>query len=342
MKATIKDVAREAKVSTATVSFVVNGIDKVKKNTKERVLLAIQKLNYVPDQAARTMIKKKTKTVGLIVPLLTNEYWAELAEHIQEELILRGYTLMICTAGMKSAELTINSLLERNVDGVILGGRIVSDPEDHYIQMFMERRIPLVSIAPIHKDVTSVWGDNLNSSREVVEHLIQQGHMKIAYIGCISTGIGRELGYRNALAIAEIPIDEALVRNGKSEEVHNFSQYGYRTMKQLVADKCEFTALFGANDLIAIGAIKALQESGLQVPHDVAVAGFDDIAMAALYSPAITTVKQPIGEMAGSVVAALIEQIEQPDGQAIARKITFPMTVVVRESSISPKGGYKN
>jgi DNA-binding LacI/PurR family transcriptional regulator len=333
---TIKDVAREANVSIATVSRVINGKDRVKKETREKILRAIEKLNFVPDQAARTMISKKTRTVGMVVPLLSNEYWAQLAEIIQRKLLKNGYTLLISTINFENEnDLTfLDTFLERKVDGVIIGSFLKELKEDYekYFKMFSDQGIPLVSFVPLNNNITSVWGDNLTSSMEAVEHLIRLGHTKIAYIGAATTGIDRELGYRNALMLNHIAVDEGLIISGRHEYVHHFSQYGYENAKKLVLDREKFSALFCANDLIAIGAIKAFDELGLRVPADIAVVGFDDITIAGLYRPALTTVKQPIEDMANAAVEILLEQIENPSMNYTQKKITFPMKLVVRES----------
>ncbi|WP_141335516.1 LacI family DNA-binding transcriptional regulator [Paenibacillus sp. tmac-D7] len=333
---TIKDVAKEANVSIATVSRVINGKDKVKKETREKIQRAIEKLNYVPDQAARTMKINRTRTIGMVVPLLSNEYWAKLAEIIQRALIKKGYTLIISTTNYEreSDNPCLTTLLERKVDGLIIGTLFKGEEaeKEKYIQMFIDQRIPLVSFSHINNNITSISGDNLRSSMEAVEYLIRLGHQKIAFIGSISTGMDRELGYRNALMLNDIAVDETLILSDKHEHVYFFSQYGYQCAKELVLSNKEFDAIFCSNDLIAIGAIKALEEMGLDVPSDKVVVGFDDIDMAGLYRPALTTVKQPIEEMANAAIDVLIEQIENPVENYVQKKIIFPMQLMIRES----------
>ncbi|MFF2094143.1 LacI family DNA-binding transcriptional regulator [Paenibacillus sp. NPDC058174] len=336
MKATIKDVAREAKVSIATVSNVINGKDIVKKETREKVTRVIEKLNYVPDQAARTMIRKKTNTIGMVVPSLSNEFWGSLAGNIQRQLLNFGYTLLILTteSDPKVEQISLNTLKERNVDGVIIASLgLGSKADKRYVEALLEWGIPLVSFHPYEKKLTTVWGDYMASSMEVVDHLISLGHTKIAYIGSYLSGIERELGYRNSLMLNRIPVDERLMISGQEEKFEFFSQYGYDCAKKLCKDNVEFTAIFCSNDLIAIGAIKAFEDLGMHVPADKAVVGFDDINMASLYRPALTTVRQPITEMASSAVTILIEQIEKPDTDHFAKTVTFPMKLIIRESS---------
>ncbi|MDF2815109.1 MAG: LacI family transcriptional regulator [Paenibacillus sp.] len=329
---TIKDVAREANVSIATVSRVINGKDKVKKETREKIQRAIANLNYTPDQTARSMIVKKTRTIGMIVPLLTNEYWAALAEMIQSALLKRGYTLIIGTSHDEPYS-SLTAFLERRVDGLIIGGLFNLDEAEQALGMFREQGIPMVSFDSRVALVTSVNGDNLSSAMEATEHLIGLGHRCIAYIGSVSTSLERELGYRNAMLLNRIEVDEEIVISGRTASVHNFSQYGYQCVKQLMESGRAFTALFCSNDLIAIGAIKAFEEYGIEVPRDKAVVGFDDISLASLYRPALTTIKQPIEDMVEAVVDLIFEQIENPDKIFAHKKVTFPMKLIIRESS---------
>lgn len=336
IKTTIKDVAREANVSIATVSRVINGKDRVKKETREKIQQAIDKLNYVPDHTARTMINKKTRTIGMVVPVLSNEYWAKLAEIIQRKLLKKGYTLIVTTSynERESDNPCLSTLLERKVDGLFIGSltKDVEEENSKYLEMFIDQGIPTVSFSPLKNNVTSIAGDHLTSSMEAVEHLIRLGHKKIAFIGSLSTGIDRELGYRNALMLNNIDVDESLIISSRNDHVHHFSQYGYQCARQLVLNKKEFSGLFCSNDLIAIGAIKAFEDLGIDVPADKAVVGFDDIDMAGLYRPALTTVKQPIEEMATAAVDILLEQIEHPSESYVQKKISFPMELIIRQS----------
>jgi len=335
MSYTIKDVAKEANVSIATVSRVINGKDRVKKETREKILKAVEKLNYVPDQAARTMINKRTKTIGMFVPLLSNEYWAIMAEIIQKKLLKKGYTLILSTYNydQENDYSCLDTFLERKVDGLIMGSININLQEDEkYLGKFIQQGIPLVSFNPNYKNITSINGDSMNGCIEAVEHLIKLGHRKIAYIGTKSSSIERELGYRNALMLNGLEIDESIIVSGRQGYINYFSQYGYQSAKQFVLDNREFTALFCSNDLIAIGAIKALVDLGCDVPTDKAVVGVDDINMAGLYRPALTTLKQPIDEMANTAIDILLEQIDNPGKAYSQKKITFPMKLVIRES----------
>lgn len=331
MKVTIKDVAREANVSIATVSRVINGKDKVKKETKLKIEKAIEALNFRPDQAARTMIMKETKTIGLLIPVLANEYWAELSEIIQDALWEKGYTLIIGSDNMNAdkQKAFLNVFDERKVDGIIMG-HIPTRESEEYIENLKKEGTPIVSLLPFSSDIDCVAGDNFQGAMTAVQHLVKLGHSKIAYIGAASTSFEREMGYRNALLMNKYQIDESLIIT-TDEMVRNFSQYGYESAKRIIKEKRKYTAVFCANDLMAIGAIKAFSEFGLKIPEHVAVVGVDNISMAGLYQPSLTTIEQPIKEM-GKAAVELLLQLKNNNSQSTGKKITFPMKLIVRES----------
>ena len=333
---TIKDVAKEANVSIATVSRVINGKDKVKKLTKEKVQTAINKLNYVPDRAARTMKNSKTKTIGMLIPVLTNEYWAEMAEVVQQSLMMQGYTLIISSGSWheENYHAFMTTCIERKIDGLILGARL---PENTIrLDEYAAAGLPIVTVSMRQEKYTSITGDDINCALTGVNYLIGLGHKRIAYIGSATTGLERELGYRNALMLGGLPVDERIVLGGRNEYVDYFSQYGYQCALQLVESRHEFSAIFCSNDLIAIGALKALDEQGIKVPEDVSIIGVDDISMASFYRPSLTTLKQPIRQMAETAVEMILKQIDKLE-ELTAKHIVFPMKLVIRESTAAPR-----
>ncbi|PZE21670.1 LacI family DNA-binding transcriptional regulator [Paenibacillus xerothermodurans] len=335
MKITIKDVATEAGVSIATVSRVLNKKNRVKQETKLRVQQAIHKLNFQPDHTARSMIMKETRTVGLIVPNLSNEYWALLAEVIQDKLWEHGYSLIVCSTN-KSADKEmafVKSFTVRRVDGVVFGSSTLFGSSRHDEQLAnMLKSLPTVSIDPSISGLNSVVGDNLQGATDAVEHLIGLGHRRIAYIGGPTVSKQRELGYRNAMMNHELPVLEELIKRGDDNTIA-FSSFGYHSMLSLLESGEKFTAVFCGNDLIAIGAIRALEDRRIQVPADISVIGYDDINIAALYKPSLTTVRQPMREMGSAAVDMLLELIQCPDGNNVPKKIVYQNQLVQRESS---------
>ncbi len=213
-KITIKEVAKEAGVSIATISRVLNGKDRVKLQTRQKIEEAIRRLDFQPDQTARSMIKKETKTIGLIVPQLSNEYWALLAEVMQEKLWDMGYSLIACSTqnNVEKEQAFLKTLLEKKVDGIIYGSTSFSAEDMSPLQALREREIPVVSMTQRIPGVNCVVGDHLQGAKDAVEHLISLGHQRIAYLGGPHVTHDRELGYLNAMFMHQLAVDDALIK----------------------------------------------------------------------------------------------------------------------------------
>lgn len=333
MKITIREVAKEAGVSIATVSRVLNGKDGIKDSTKTRVENAIHKFKFTPDQTARTMIVNETKSIGLLVPQLSNEYWATLAEVIEEQLWRSGYTLWLCTSSTREDSLekemaVIDLFMQRKVDGIIYS---TSSGENEAFADFAAELsrygIPIVAFDQRIPGLSQIYGDHLHGAMVAVKHLIALGHERIAYIGGPLVSPERELGYRNAHTLHHLAVDERLIFRGEPT-----FDFGHKAMTELLAGEAAFTGLFCGNDMIALGAILALENAGRRVPDDVAVVGYDDILMASLSKPALTTVRQPLKEMGTTIVEQLLKAIESGDNPHQPCHLVFPMSLIVRES----------
>ncbi|MBO7745326.1 LacI family DNA-binding transcriptional regulator [Paenibacillus sp. MWE-103] len=332
MKMTIKEVAKEAGVSISTVSRVLNGRDRVSRHTINRVRAVIEKLQFQPDFVARTMIMKKTSTIGLIVPQLSNEYWALMSEVIQDALWMRGYTTLICSTDNEpdKDEAYLKMCLERRMDGVIYCSSPYCGPEARDgLDAIKEAGVPLVSLDPNIAGVSCVVGDHLQGTLTAVEHLIRAGYARIAYIGGPAVSIEREFGYRKALMMHGYRVDEGLIRLVKGQSFAD----GHEGLRALRSSGLAFDALFCGNDLLAFGAIKAMEEAGIRVPEDVAVVGYDDIFSARLFKPALTTVRQPIPDIGEELVQLLLASLETEPERRTVRKIVLPTELIVRESS---------
>jgi LacI family transcriptional regulator len=335
MKTTIKDVAKIAGVSISTVSRVINGMDRVSNSTIKKVQSAIETLNFYPDHVARTMINKKTQTIGLIVPQLSNEYWALMSEVIQNHLWVNNYTTLICSTDNESDKENayLKMYIERRVDGIIYCASSHLTGNQDQIDMLKRSGIPVVTLDPNVTGISCVTGDHLLGSVNAVEHLIQLGHRNIAYIGGPAVSIEREFGYRKALMMHGLNINEGLILivNGQAPKD------GHRALQELNESGEKFDAVFCGNDMLAFGAIKALEEANLRVPEDVAVVGYDDIQSASLFNPALTTVRQPISDMGKELISLLFQSMEQNVEDRKPRKIVVPTQLIVRESSGSGK-----
>lgn len=334
MKSTIKDVAKAAGVSIATVSRIINKSGSVSHDTRKRVEEVIEKLNFQPDQAARTMVMRVSKYIGLIVPNLTNEYWATLTEVIQKELWAKGYSLLLCISGedkdsSKREKEILKKLFGRKVDGVIYyhppGGSDSS--RKRVLEKYIDLGIPVVTFEQELPFISRVSGDHFHGAKSATDHLISLGHRKIAFIGGTIGIPEREFGYRNALMANGISVNENLIIRTQSS-----FQEGFEATKELIDSKKDFSAIFCWNDLIAFGAIKALESANINVPKDIAVVGYDDITMASLFRPALTTVRQPIYEIGTNIVELLFETIKNQGSNFYPKNVLLQMELIIRES----------
>ncbi|WDM25860.1 catabolite control protein A [Paenibacillus mucilaginosus] len=333
MTVTIYDVAREAGVSMATVSRVVNNNPNVKPQTRKKVFEAIERLGYRPNAVARGLASKKTTTVGVVIPDISNSIFSEVARGIEDIANMYHYNIILCNADKKKEKeiRVINTLLEKQVDGLLFMGGAVT--EDH-IQAFKTSSVPVVLCATADEQrvIPSVDIDHEKAAFDAVNVLLQSGHTKIAMIsGTLqdpANGYARYQGYRKALEAANIPIDEDYVRIGN---------YRYESGMDVTKHFLELderpTAIFAATDEMAIGAIHSLQDSGLRVPEEMSVISVDNIRMASMVRPQLTTVAQPMYDI-GAVAMRLLTKLmnkETKDASELTQVI-LPHEVIHRNS----------
>jgi DNA-binding LacI/PurR family transcriptional regulator len=350
MSKTIRDVAEEAGVSIATVSRVINKTNKVRPETRSRVMKAAKKLHFYPDQGARSMVSRKTKSVGLLVPTLLNEYWASFCESTQRALLREGYSVFLGTldAGTEGyLETLLRSVIERKMDGLIFGaqrpnhtsakaeGGDIPFQDDYLLRRISTTlrhvHLPVISFGQALSGFSSVWGDHHQGGALVAAHLLSLGHENIAYIGgdpyYREEHDPREKGFREVLTSAGITINEKLV-----EYVPFSIENGGIAVQKILDRDARFTALFCWNDLLAAGALGQLLDRGVRVPEDVSVVGFDDISIACALRPALTTVHQPIAAMGQSAADLLLDAM-RTGGEFVPRNVTLAMELVTRRSS---------
>lgn len=302
MTANIVDVARRAGVSTASVSRVLNGNYPVSEDVRRRVLEAVRDLGYVGNAHARALLKSTSGTVGVILHDVSDPYFAEIVRGVQEVAGLEDRLVVICNSLREPGrEITyIEMLRAHRVDAVIMAGGHIMD--DEYVMALREQalqlraqgsRLVLCGRHPVRAD--AVVPDNTVGAARLVRHLLAAGHRRIAHISGppeLSTTRDRLEGYLGALASYGLDADPALIVPGE------FSRDGgYDGVGCLLDSGAEFTAVFAANDLTAVGAIARLHERGLRVPEDISVAGFDDVPVAGDVTPPLTTVRVPMVEM---------------------------------------------
>ncbi len=328
------DVARLADVSQSTVSQVLNNnlAIVVPPVTRQRVLDAIQALGYVPDGAARSLRTRKTYTLASIIPDITNPFYPAVERGIQDVAERHGYDLIVYnTDGIAEKERKcLHSVQRSRVDGVI--GVFFHTNAEH-LRPLLERNIPVVRLEGRPQELGSwpldtLFIDSVGGARTGVGYLIGRGHARIGMIvGSKGPGPARLLGYHQAHSEAGLPHLESLIQAGDFTE-----QGGYQAMRALLNLSPRPTAVFAANDLIAMGALVALREAGLVVPEDMAVMGFDDIPAAKLMRPALTTITLFQDKLGRRAAEMLLERLEgtAPEG---GRCEESPYELIIREST---------
>lgn len=327
--ANIREVAEKAGVSVTTVSHVVNQTRFVASETELRVRQAMQDLNYRPNTLARSLRRGETKTIGLILPDSANPFFAESARLLEEAAFNQSYSLILCNSnGDLEKELRYTDVLfNKQVDGIIF---MAAGDDTQSLLELVNRKFPVVIVDRIldHMEVDAVITDNHQSGILATRYLIENGHKRIGIIrgpSNVTPSAQRVTGYQQALTEAGISIDPKLEVSG---DFH--SRSGYTATVQLLKAK-PLTAIFACNDLMAIGALRAIREAGLSVPEDISLIGHDDIEMASYTQPALTTIAQPIELLAETAIQFLLDRIKQPG--VPPRRIILPNQLVVRQST---------
>ncbi len=313
MNATLKDIAKRLDISYATVSRALNGRYGVHPKTKEKILKMAQEMNYHPNAIARGLVKKHTETIGLVIPDITNPFFPEVARGIEDRAEEKGYSVFLCNTNWEQdREARYLSLLrEKRVDGIILAP--VSD-KSPLNWGFDDRALPLVFVSEVRRGMgkSYVAIDNVHGGYIATRHLIQKGYRRIGFFGAAEdelTSEERYQGYKKALKEAGRKECKKFVR---------FGDYGTNTGSRLITamirKKDYPDAVFAVNDLFALSVMQGIQESGLNIPRDIAVIGFDDIPFASFPEIMLTTIAQPKYQMGRIAADLLLDQIHEKTG----------------------------
>jgi LacI family transcriptional regulator len=329
----MSDVARQAKVSLMTVSRVINNKGDVSSETRQRVLEIITSLGYRPSAIARSLATKETSTIGLVVPDVSNSFFAEITQGVERLAYSRGYHVFLCnTEEDPQRELAvIQSLEEKRVDGLILCSSRLE--EEKLIDIMGHLPAVVLINRRLHQTVEdtfdSVTLDDERSGWVATRHLIQSGHQLIGFLAgppASYSGAARRKGFLTALQEAGIDLVEGWMKHCQPSV-----EGGYEATRSLLGTYPQLTALFCFNDLVAVGALQACDELKRRVPEDLAIVGHDDIPVAALVSPALTTCRVPRYELGARAVNALLERLRDSPGDC-NQSILQP-ELVIRESA---------
>jgi len=332
---TSHDVAKLAGVSRTTVSYVLNAVEtaNISSDTRQRVRAAADELSYVPNAAAQMLAGQRTHIIGLVFPrtyphLSTHMFLLEVMEGLVGVAQQNGVRLLIDSVESSLEDAYVELVRSKRIDGLILIDLLLAD--DQSLRSLVDDGFPMVSIGWMHDDICCVDVNNRTGAQTAVEHLISLGHTRIA---CITnfpvterTPSARLEGYRDALAAADIPFDERLVKSGQYSP-----ESGFAAMEELLVATAQPTAVFVASDIVAFGAMQAIQTRGLAIPDDVVVIGFDDLPLARFANPPLSTVHVPAdrqGQLAGQL---LIDKIHE---KSVSTHTWLETQLVIRESTV--------
>lgn len=333
--ATIYDVARMASVSISTVSHVINGTRYVAEETRQRVLEAIEELDYQPSSLARALVRQETNTIGVVVPDNVNPFFAELARGIEDHGFSAGYSVILCNSDRNAAKQSayLDVLIAKHVDGLIF---MSFDDRPEEVDRITSRSIPVVMFDRDFPEFDAVLVDNYQGGKLATEHLVALGHRRIACIAGpdVATRSGQRVAaYRDVLTAAGIAVDEELILPSDWS-----FQSGQQAARQLLARQDRPTAIFCCNDAVAIGVMGYALSQGIDVPGDLSVVGFDNINLSSFIWPGLTTVGGGIPEMGRRMCQMLLDRINK-EMPAEAQHYVMPQSLVVRDSSARARGG---
>ena len=328
MAVTIKDVAREARVSVASVSRALNGHSSMKGNTRENILRVAERLRYVPHQSARSLIMRRTHTIGALLPDLHGEFFSELIRGIDVAARARGLHLLVSGSHGDADEVAAASRAMRGrVDGMLVMSPLADAP---FTGSDLPQDLPIVLMnTPVADSVYPALNiDNYGGAYAMVRHLVGRGHRRIALIAGPERNYDaaeRLRGYQDAMARYAPMIAPQVIAGDFTEDT------GYAAGRQLLQDNVRPQAVFAANDMMAVGCLYALSEAGVRVPHELAVVGFDDIPIARFVSPPLTTVRVRIADLGREALESLVRQLEDGDEES-SRSKTLSCEIIVRGS----------
>lgn len=332
--ATIYDIAKMADVSPMTVSRVINHSKNVSEATRAKVNHAIQELNYIPNSSARYLTSKKSNILSLVITDITNPFFTKLARGAEDKAKEMGYRLLLCNSDEdinKESDYT-NMLISTGVDGVMItpsedasSTNLQTLHNNHIPFILLDRKIPGINCDEIH-------GDSQNGTRKALEHLINKGHERIAIINGplnVSTARERQQTYIDTITAYQLPLhDDFILQSHYKNEHTNISRLLSIPLEERP------TAIFAANNFIAINTIKELRAKNIRVPEDISVVCFDDLDPSLDLSPFLTVVSQPAYQFGYLGTEMLIERIEQTAPSEF-RKVVLPSELIVRDSTAS-------
>lgn len=335
---TIKDIAKECGVGVSTVSRAINNHPDINQKTKQMIMKVVAEKNFTPNTSARNLKKTESNTIAILIKGLANPLFHQMLDIFQREILSNNYDFIFQRVGSKEDELEIavDIIKEKKIKGVVFLGGNFTHTENELKRISIPYVLSTISPSRVISDeiYSSISVDDVAESYKMTEYLCSLGHKKIAIllsdVEDESVGNLRLRGYKEALTDYGIRPDSRLIRYSSDIEDSYSMDNGYKLANELMNDGCEFTAVFATADKIAVGAAKAFIEKGLRIPEDISVAGFDGLDIAKYYSPSITTIKQPVEDMARATIQLLFSLIS---GDAQNCHEIFSGELIVGEST---------
>ena len=335
---TIKDIAKQCGVGVSTVSRAINNHPDINQNTKDMIMEVIKESNFIPNNSARNLKLSDTKTIAVLIKGIDNPFFHSMIKIFEEEIQNRKYTFILhrVDSNQDEVEVALELIKEKRLKGIVFLGGSFTHQEDK----LSEIKIPFVlSTIAITDNVdrtlySSVSVDDINESKKIVDYLCKSGHKKIVVLGSYSSDKSisnlRLEGYRRALIDNNIDVDYKLIKY-TGDACNSYSmQNGYNMTKKLLESDTEFTAIYAISDSMAIGVCKAILDYGYKIPQDYSVVGFDGLDIASYYNPSITTIRQPVEEMAEETIKILFDLINKKGKH---KHKVFEGELIVRQSS---------
>lgn len=322
---TIKDVAKKAGVAVATVSRVLNNRGYISEATRQKVYKAMEELNYQPNELARSLYRKKSYLIGLLIPNISHPFFAELAGYIEYYAYQNGYKILLCNSQQNSDKEKeyIDMLKRHQVDGIIIGSHTLE------AEQYLNVNLPIVAVDRYYTNIPYVASDNYNGGILATKLLIEKGCRNIAHIsGPLALNTPANNRYK---AFKDVATQENVNYFIVETKLHSFETEEYKKIiRQLFEEHPEIDGIFASSDLIAISIISLARELNKRIPQDLKIIGYDDINIANLVVPSLTTVKQPIEEIAKKAIELILCQI---DGKKVENENILPITLIERETT---------
>lgn len=327
---TIKDVARIAGVSVKTVSRVINNSKNVRPEMREKVLAAIKTVGYQPNAIARSLRVKKSFTIGVIIADITNSFYSTIVRGIEDVAVSKNYSVIIANSDevLKKEKLYTRVFVEKQVEGMII---VPASGSQKYLENLLGR-LPIIFVDRYPEGITApvVKVENEKGAYELTRHLLDHGHQEIAYIGfgyggSLTTAEERFTGFKKALKERGLEPKEDFIKTENKTVLD-----AYRATQEVLKESRRPQAIFASNNLMVLGALRALSHAGLEVPRDIALVGFDDFEMADTCRPRLTVVSQPAYSLGREAALLLFRRMENLD--TVPEEVVLSVEIIIRES----------